>query len=73
VLNRTDYNTKNCIDFKDHVSWLPFAIKCTYPVSWIKQFPSEIKDYGAQHQTNIIIGGWSFWNAVTSGLDTTVS
>lgn len=53
-----------------------FSLKCTYPVSWIKQFSSEIKNYGATNQTSVIIpslavGGWSFWNALASGLDMT--
>lgn len=55
--------------------------KCTYLIGWIKQFSSEIKDYGASNQTSVIgpslavelVGRLegSFWNAITSGLDMT--
>lgn len=58
---------------------MQFSLKCTYLVSWIKQFSSEIKDYRASNQTSVIgpslavelVGRWSFWNAITSGLDMT--
>ncbi len=55
---------------------MQFSLKCTYPVNWIKQFSSEIKDYGAPNQTSVIVpplavGGWLFWNALASGLDIT--
>ncbi len=70
---------KNDENLELYIDLMRFSLKCTYPVSWIKQLSNDIKDYVAPNQISVIVpslaveleGGWSFWNAITSGLDMT--
>lgn len=56
-----------------------FSLKYTYPVNLIKHFSIGMEDCGEPDQTSVIVpslavelvGGWSFGNAITSGLDMT--